>query len=76
MQCPLWWKEERRCRNGTSRSCRKCCLVIVEEGYQGEAQKKKVEKKRRKRRTVKQKEPGRKNRSRSGCGHQEEGKRA
>ena len=26
---PLWWKEKRRYRNGRSRSCRRCCLVIV-----------------------------------------------
>ena len=44
-QCPLWLKEKRRCRHGTSRRCRRCCLVTVEEGCQEEAQKKKAEKK-------------------------------
>ena len=46
MQPPLRLKEKRRCRNGTSRSCRRCCLVAVVEGCQ-EAQKNKAEKKRR-----------------------------
>ena len=41
---PLWLKEERRCRNGTSRSCRRCYLVTVEEGCQEGAQKRKAEK--------------------------------
>ena len=44
-QCPLWSKEKRRCRNGTSRSCRRCYLVIVEEGCQEEALRKKAGKK-------------------------------
>ena len=41
----LWWKEKRRWRNGTSRSCRRCYPVTVEEGCQEEAQKKNAEKK-------------------------------
>ena len=32
----FWLKEKRRCRNGTSRSCRRCCLVTVEVGCQEE----------------------------------------
>ena len=43
MQCPLWLKEKTRCRNGTSRSCKRCYLVIVEEGCREEALKKKAE---------------------------------
>ena len=34
-------KRQRRYRNGTSRSCRRCFLVAKEEGCQEEAQKKK-----------------------------------
>ena len=40
-QCLLWLKEKRRYKNGTSRSCRRCCLVTVEGGCQEEAQKEK-----------------------------------
>ena len=40
-QCFLWLKEKRRYKNGTSRSCRRCCLVTVEGGCQEEAQKEK-----------------------------------
>ena len=40
-QCLLWLKEKRRYNNGTSRSCRRCCLVTVEGGCQEEAQKEK-----------------------------------
>ena len=43
---------ERRYRNGTSRSYRRCCLAIVEEGCLEEAQKKKAEKKGGQTRTV------------------------
>ena len=38
MQCPFFCeerkRERRKLRNGTSRSCRRCCLVTVEEGCQ------------------------------------------
>ena len=54
----LWWKEKRRCRIGSSRSCRRCCLVTVEEGCQEGAQKKKTEKKERWTRTVEKEESG------------------
>ena len=41
----FWLKEKRRCRNGTGRSCQRCCLVTVEEGCQEEAQKENAENK-------------------------------
>ena len=56
-QCPSWLRGKRRYRNGTSRSCRRCCLVTVEEGCQEEAPEKQVETKRRKR-TVEKGESG------------------
>ena len=40
-------KERRRCRNGTSRSCQRCCRVSVGEGYHVDTYKKKAEKKER-----------------------------
>ena len=46
-QCPLWLKQKRTCRNGMSRSCRRCFRVTAEESCQDEAPKKKVEKKRK-----------------------------
>ena len=39
-KCPVSFvveRETRRCRNGMSRSCQRCCLVTVEEGHQEEA---------------------------------------
>ena len=50
----LWSKEKkkRRCRNGMSRSCRRCCLVTVEEGHQEEALKKQAEKNSKQRRNA------------------------
>ena len=51
-KCLLWLKEKRRCRNGMSRSCRRCFRVAAEEGCQDEAPKKEVEKKRKKMRTA------------------------
>ena len=50
---PSWLKEERRCRNGTSRSCRRCYRVTVEEDCQEGAQKRKAEKKWRQTRAAK-----------------------
>ena len=40
------------------RSCRRCSLVTVEEGCQGEAQGKKADKKRRKKRTAERDKQG------------------
>ena len=48
--------ERRRCRNGMSRTCRRCCLVTVGDGCQEEALKKRVEKKRREKWRMEKKE--------------------
>ena len=63
---PLWWTEEGRYRNGTSRSCRRCCLVTVEEGCQ-EGEKEERLRRRRGRRGRRRKKDQVSHHPRSGC---------
>ena len=48
MRSPLWSKEGRKDRNGTSKNCRRRYLETAEEDYQEEAREKKEGKKEKK----------------------------